>query len=154
MAAFHVKRKILIPYTLRYNTATIMKGANIMTTYHALQRTHERTGLNLKSSQRFIKNAIERGRQSADFSSKEREFLQRRETSDGHRIIEYNSFCFIVDGNGDTCITMFKLPEWFGKRVYAHKQQVRNARKYVRYCDYYGKDDIDDDIEDWYLQAV
>ena len=134
-----------MPFSVRYTATTLTKGANVMTTYHALQRTSERTGLSINSSQRFITNALERGRQAADFTAKEREYLQRRETEGKCRTVVYNSYCLIV-GDGGCCITMFPLPKWFGKKLYDGKQEVRNARKYIRYCDYYEQEDIEDGL--------
>ena len=130
---------------MRYTAITLTKGANDMTTYHALQRTNERTGLNIKSSQRFIANAIERGKQSTDFTAKEREYLQRRESNKERRTVVYNSYCLIVSAD-DICITIFQLPKWFGKKQYDGKQKIRNARKYIRYCDYYEQEDIEDGL--------
>ena len=102
-----------------------------MTTYHAIQRTQKRAGFNLESSERFIANAVKRGRSAEMFNAKEREYLQRQEAKKGYQTIVYNSFCFIVSDDG-FCVTMFALPAWFEKkRHYVGKQRIRDAKKYV-----------------------
>ena len=43
----------------------------------------------------------------------------------------YNGFCLIIGDNGD-CVTIYRLPEWFGKkRYYDGKKTVRNAKRYA-----------------------
>jgi len=101
-----------------------------MTTFHALQRTQERAGLNLKQSSRFISNAIKRGLKADEFESAERDYLKSYEYSYGCYAIVYNSFCFIVS-DGGICITMFTLPKWFGKkRLFYGKERVRDTKKF------------------------
>ena len=104
-----------------------------MTTYHAIQRTKERAGLNKRTGTRFITNAIKRGRGAEAFGSVEREYL-RHESKDGYRAIAYNAFCFIVSKDNN-CVTMYPLPSWFGKkRYYQGKLKIRDTKKYI--CDY------------------
>ena len=47
-----------------------------MTTYHAIQRVKQRTNLERGSEERFIKNAVARGRGAESFESIEREYLK------------------------------------------------------------------------------
>ena len=125
-----------------YITHTILKGANTMTTFHALQRTKERTGFNHKASERLIANAITRGKGAQSFAAKEREYLERQESKKGYWTIVYNSLCFIFSNDG-VCITVYKLPPWFGKKQYDGKQVIRNNKKYIRYNDLYELEDMD-----------
>jgi len=108
-----------------------------MFTNHALQRTSERTGYNKRTSARFITNAIERGKEAEEFSSKEKNYLMQR-VRDG-RMVVYNSCCFVLRDE-NICITMFHTPEWFGKKIlYDGKTKIRDARKYLRHSDNYMK---------------
>ena len=110
-----------------------------MTTLHALQRTNERTGFNLKTSKRFILTALKRGKGAENFSTREKEYLLQ--TEDGKRAIVHNSYCFIVSEE-NVCITMFQTPKWFGKKSqYNGKNKIKNAKKYLRYSDYYEMED-------------
>ena len=113
-----------------------------MTTLHALQRTYERTRFDLATSERFILNAIKRGKPADAFRAREREYLQSKEIKYGHWTVVYNFFCFIFSEAGD-CITMFPVPKWFGKKLYDGKQEIRNAKKYIRYNNYYEQEDIE-----------
>jgi hypothetical protein len=104
-----------------------------MITYHALQRTQERTGYGIERSKRFIENAIKRGSCADDYGSTERDYLRHLELrGDGCKTIVYNTFCLIICEKG-FCITMYPLPKWFGrKRHFSGKHVVRNIRKYSR----------------------
>ena len=110
-----------------------------MTTYHSLQRARERTGLSLKSSARLIGNAFERGKEADHFTAAERKFLERK-VKDGCRALYYNGYCFIVSAD-DYCITMYQAPEWFGKKHYDGKDEIRKAKKYMRLSDLYEQED-------------
>ena len=113
-----------------------------MRTFHAIQRTQERTGFNASTSERFIANAIERGQNAGAFPAKERAYLHRQETKQGCRTVVYNGFCFII--NDDCCcVTMYRVPNWFGKGQYDGKQAIRNARRYARLNDSFGKEEIE-----------
>ena len=108
-------------------------GANfIITTKHCEERADERRQLNKKGINRQIQLAYERGKRLEDFhTSAEREYLMRKE-SNSVKAIVYNGFCYIL-GEDDVFVTMFLLPEWFGKKhFYQGKEKVRNARKYFR----------------------
>ena len=105
-----------------------------MTTYHAIQRVKQRTSLERGSEERFIKNAVARGRGAESFESIEREYLKSYDSADGCRAVAYNSYCFIIGSNG-RCITMFALPNWFGKkRNYHKKSKLRDVTKYTLGC--------------------
>jgi len=115
-----------------------------MTTFHALQRTQERAGFNIKRSARFVSNALKRGMTADSFASVERDYLNSYGFVNGCRAIAYNDFCFVVSEDNN-CITMFALPKWFGKkRVFCGKQKIRDAKKYS--LSYISSDQVDDDF--------
>ena len=105
-----------------------------MTTYHAVQRTQERAGMNASKAERFVKNAVKRGLGAEAFKSIEHEYLKSFNDESGCRAIAYNSYCFIVSVD-DVCITMFSLPNWFGKnnkdKQHKKKQKLRDVTKYT-----------------------
>ena len=99
-------------------------------THHSVERTIERADMNEKEAMRFISLAIERGKSSREFHSDERSYLESKAHEDGCRAVVYNGYVFIL-GKHDRCVTMYKLPTWFGKKKnYDGKQKVRNAKKY------------------------
>jgi len=113
-----------------------------MTTYHALKRTHERTGLNIKSSAKFIANAIERGKSINTYREKEKNYMLRRELKKGCRTLIYNKYCFILN-NENCCITMYSVPEWFEKKKnYDGKRKIKNIKKYIRYYNLFEQQEI------------
>lgn len=120
-----------------------------MTTFHAIQRTKERAGYNHAGSTRFIENAIMRGKGIEEFGSIEREYLKYEERKQGCKVLVYNSYCFIISNEG-ICITMFKLPIWFGRkrrntgRKYSRKPKSE-LKRHLRhiYCS------LDNDDEYW-----
>jgi len=125
-----------------YTENTIKKGANTMTAYHALQRTSKRTGFNTRASGRFIANAIERGKNAEAFASKEREYLRKREAEQGCETVVYNDYCFII-GDGGYCVTMFRVPKWFGKKQYDGKREIRDVKKYARLYNLFEQEDYE-----------
>lgn len=104
-----------------------------MCTKHSIIRAKERTPYNGKAAERFIENGIARGKTADDFKQKkERAYLQN---CAHHNCIAkaYNGYCLIISNTGD-CVTLYRLPEWFGKkRYYDGKHPVRNAKKYSVY---------------------
>ena len=113
-----------------------------MTTFHSIQRTQERTGFNVRTSERFIENAIERGKGAEAFSAKERDYLLHKEEQDGCRAIIYNTYCFIVNSD-DRCVTMYSAPKWFGKKRYDGKREIRDVKKYARFYNLFGEEDYE-----------
>ena len=108
-------------------------GANfIITTRHCEERADERRQLNKKCINRQIQLAYERGKRAEDFrTSAERDYLMSKESADT-KVIVYNGFCYILNEK-DVFVTMYLLPEWFGKKHYYHgKERVRNARRYCK----------------------
>ena len=101
-----------------------------MCTNHSIQRANERTQFSGKSAVRFIENGIARGKTAEDFSSKESTYLANC-AKGGCTAKAYNGFCLIIGDNGD-CVTIYRLPEWFGKkRYYDGKKRVRNVKRYI-----------------------
>ena len=101
-----------------------------MCTSHSIQRANERTQFSGKSAIRFIENGIARGKTADDFSSKESIYLVNC-AKGGCTAKAYNGFCLIIGDNGD-CVTIYRLPEWFGKkRYYDGKKPVRNTKRYA-----------------------
>ena len=103
-----------------------------MTTVHSIIRAKERLGLNEKSAEHLIRNAIERGKTVEDYKpGKERTWIEQR-CSEGFTASFYNGFCFILNDN-QLCITLYSVPGWFGKREhYDGKEKIRKAVKYSR----------------------
>lgn len=105
-----------------------------MTSKHSLVRAKERLGLNPSMAEHFIRNAISRGKRIDDYRpGKEREWLEQRNT-EGFIILVYNNYCFIVKEESQLCITLYSLPQWFGKRkFYSEKGKIRNYCKYQKF---------------------
>ncbi|MCL2821522.1 MAG: hypothetical protein FWD38_11985 [Oscillospiraceae bacterium] len=117
-----------------------------MTTYHAVQRTQERAGMSLAKAERFIRNAVKRGLSADSFKSIEYEYLKSYDDEDGSRAVAYNSYCFIVSGD-NICITMFALPDWFGKNnKNKKKKKLRDVTKYSLGCLF---EEIEEDLSDF-----
>ena len=100
-----------------------------MCTYHSIKRANERTRFNGKAAVRFIENGIARGKTAKDYKQNERDYLSSI-PHDDCIAKAYNGFCLIISKDG-VCITLYPLPEWFGKkRHYDGKVRVRNAKRY------------------------
>ena len=112
-----------------------------MTTYHCIERAKERLGLNERKAIKMIELAIERGKTCDEFTSWERNYLEK-ECRDGSFPVVYNDFCYILS-NSCICITLFPLPIWFGKKKrFDGKEKVRNAKKYSKSYDYEAEYDL------------
>ncbi len=91
-------------------------GSDNKIALHCYKRAKERTGMNRKRTERMADLAKERGitflecKRAAD-----RKYLQHR-TKGNTVAIAYNGCCFIMDKKDSECVTMYKLPKWFGKR--------------------------------------
>lgn len=100
-----------------------------VTTWHGLQRAKKRMGLNERKAESYISNAISRGKGADDFSSWEKNYLLN-ESNGTTKAVAYNNFCFIL-GAENVCVTMFPLPNWFGKKkAFDGKEKIRNRKKY------------------------
>ena len=101
-----------------------------MCTYHSIQRANERTRYKGKTAVRFIENGIARGKTASDFTQAERDYLLNT-PYDSCIAKAYNGFCLIISEDGE-CITLYPLPEWFGKkRYYTGKKRIRNVKRYL-----------------------
>lgn len=102
------------------------------TTIHSIERAKDRCNLkNVKSAERFIERAIERGKRAEDCKSWEKSYLVR-EARNGCVAIAYNGFCYIINNEGK-CVTVYKLPKWFGKRKHFDgKERIRDYKKYCK----------------------
>lgn len=100
-------------------------------TQHSIQRMKERRGINRKATEKRIEQAISRGKKADDFSSWERNFLQKEEY-DNCTAIAYDGYCYIISERG-ACVTLYQLPKWFGKKKHFDgKVRIRNFKKYNR----------------------
>lgn len=102
-------------------------------TVHGAIRAKERQNLkNIRSVEKNVQLAIQRGKRAEDCTSWERSFLAQ-EAREGYTAVAYNSFCYIF-GDGGSCITMYPLPAWFGKKkAFDGKERIRNYKRYYRF---------------------
>ena len=109
-------------------------------THHAIQRTRERTGLKLKSSEKFITYALARGKSAEYFSANERNYILSKETKGDCIVLVYQSFFFIIDSAG-RCVTMYAVPKWFGKKKHFDgKVKIRSVKRYSRFNTMFDED--------------
>lgn len=106
-----------------------------MTSHHCLDRAKERLGLNHKYAASIIERGIQRGQTSSSFrSGSEKDWLEKRSRC-GFQALAYNGMCIIVSSDGN-CVTVYKLPTWFGKKVrFDHRnKRIRNCARYQKMC--------------------
>ena len=92
--------------------------------------------MNYEAAERKFEKACLSGKTKADFEPRSREydFLLSKEHNPQTRVIAYDGVCFIADG--DACITMFGLPDWFEKKkCFRGKIEVRNPKTYIKHYD-------------------
>ena len=100
-------------------------------TFHSLVRAKERIGVKGKHAEKRIRLAVDRGKSAEYFSAKEKRYLEH-ESSNGLTALAYNAFCYLVNDDG-LCVTMYPLPNWFGKKMYyTEKEKIRDVKKYFR----------------------
>ena len=106
-------------------------------TQHGFERAKERLGSNERMIERFIQNAELRGKKPEDFHTRrERDWLKAHGGC-GCTAIIYNGYCIILTET-NTCVTLYKVPSWFGKRGhYDGKARIRDVARYQRYRDVY-----------------
>ncbi len=109
----------------------MMQSTAVFQTSHYIARAKERLGLNRKAAIVAMEHAYERGAACTRFSSAERRYIEDR-MAQGTDVLVYQGSCFLfMNGN---CLTVYKLPAWFGKRTYTETgMPVRNARKYQKF---------------------
>ena len=114
-------------------STTIFSYASV----HSLERAKERTGLSENAVERQISRALRKGKGADSFASWERKYLKNESYGDCNAIA-YDGYCYIVSSTG-FCITMYPLPNWFGKKKHFDgKEKIRNIKSYLRN---YNKDD-------------
>lgn len=91
-------------------------------TMHSLERARQRLGCNAKSAEHMFQNALSRGKTVDDFSGLERHYLQEK-SARGCDMRIYNGCIYVV--TGDTIVTVYKTPSWFGKTGKRHKTGYR-----------------------------
>ena len=101
-------------------------------TIHGVSRAKERCNVkNVRSAEKNVTLAVQRGKRAEDCTSWEREYLSK-EAHDDCMAIAYNNFCYIVNPAG-ACVTLSPLPSWFGKKKHFDgKERIRNYKKYCR----------------------
>ena len=114
------------------------KEVHNMTTQHSIKRARERTGLNTEASKRLISRAVKHGIEPKCFPARERKHLLQIQR-DQSRVLVYNFFIYILNKNSH-CITMYRVPDWFGKKNYDGKTKIRNIKKYLRHNELYEGD--------------
>ena len=105
---------------------------NTHTTLHGMERMKERHGVkNEKSVNKLVALASERGKRAEDCTSWERTYLYAH-SCDSCVAIAYGEYCYII-GDNNICITIFRLPIWFGKKKqYVGKERIKNMKVYSR----------------------
>jgi len=100
--------------------------------FHGIMRVKERCNVkSRRAAENLIRHAIQRGKGADDYSSMERVFLLG-ESMRGCRAVAYNNFCYIL-ADEDCCVTMFRLPAWFGKKKpFDGKTRIRKMKRYRR----------------------
>ena len=101
-------------------------------TIHGVSRAKERCNVkNVRSAEKNVSLAVQRGKRAEDCTSWEREYLSK-EAYDNCIAIAYNNFCYIVNSAG-ACVTLYPLPAWFGKKKHFDgKERIRNYKQYCR----------------------
>ena len=101
-------------------------------TIHGVTRTKERYNLkNVRSVEKNVTFAVQRGKRAEDCTSWERSYLSNEAYADCIAIA-YNNFCYIVNADG-VCVTLYQLPAWFGKKKHFDgKERIRNYKRYYR----------------------
>ncbi|MBQ8947740.1 MAG: hypothetical protein IJ058_13170 [Lachnospiraceae bacterium] len=83
---------------------------------HSIGRAKERAGLSRKKAEKMMNLARERGIGFEDCRwSLDRTFLLNR-TNDVAVALAFNGYCFIFRRGTAECITMYQLPNHFGKK--------------------------------------
>ena len=105
----------------------------MMTTLHSIERAKERTGMNPRAAEHFMRNALERGKDKTMFTCEQkRRWLAAKEDACGCQALVYNGMCLIVDRG--VVITVYEVPGWFKRSArYSGKERIRNRAKFARF---------------------
>ena len=111
----------------------IMNESYVYATKHSCLRAKERLGIkNLKQFETLLNKALARGKTSIDFKrQRDIDLLSRKETEKTF-IVAYSGICFVFSKGTNRCLTLFKLPTYFDKKV-ANYKQIKNEINY--FCD-------------------
>ncbi|MCR5566472.1 MAG: hypothetical protein K6F61_06440 [Clostridiales bacterium] len=105
----------------------------MITTLHSIERAKERTGMNPRAAEHFMRNALERGRDKSMFACEQkRRWLAAKENACGFKALVYNDICLIV--NREVVITMYEVPDWFKRSArYNGKERIRNRARFEKF---------------------
>ena len=105
----------------------------MITTLHSIERAKERAGMNPRTAEHFMRNALERGKDKTMFACEEkRRWLTAKENACGYKALVYNDMCLIVDRG--VVITMYEVPSWFKRQKrYNGKERIRNQAKFEKF---------------------
>ena len=109
-----------------------------MTTVHGMDRALERIGLRRSKAEAFLEAGVTYGKTAESFKlAADRKYLESK-SSEGIVAKVHQGYCFIVSTEWNGCITVYKLPDWFGKtHRYNGKKKIRNPMRYSRKYGYY-----------------
>ena len=105
-----------------------------MLSYHGQKRAKKRFRIGYDRAESKFEKARLYGKYKEDyvFRSPEYDYLLSKERHKGNQAVAYDGVLYIFDD--ETCITMFTLPAWFGRRKhYEGKEQVRHVKAYMRH---------------------
>lgn len=102
-------------------------------TLHGVERAKQRVGIKgVRAAERQTQLALKRGKTADDLTSWERNYLRSIARDDSVIPVAYNGFCYIISLTNGTCVTMFPLPAWWGKKKNCvGKIRIRNPKKYA-----------------------
>ena len=102
-------------------------------TLHSIARAKERTGMNPRAAEHFLRNALERGKDKTMFTCEQkRRWLTAKENACGYRALVYNDMCLIVDR--EVVITLYEVPGWFKRASrYSGKERIRNRVRFEKF---------------------
>ena len=104
------------------------------TTLHSIERAKERIGMNPRTAEHFMRNALQRGKDKSMFTGEQRRrWLTAKENACGCKALVYNDMCLIVHQD-DKVITIYEVPGWFKhSNRYFGKERIRNQAKFERF---------------------
>lgn len=88
-----------------------------MTSCHSIERAKERIGINARTAEHVMRNALERGKDKTEFGWRQQSWLTAKETACGCRALIYNDYCFIVNQD-DLIVTLYKFDDTFMSAVF------------------------------------
>ena len=70
------------------------RSVKMETTLHSIERAKERTGMNPRAAEHFMRNALERGKDKSMFRcSQKRQWLAAKENACGYKALVYWIYC-------------------------------------------------------------